>query len=129
MRIVIPEQANQDSKGFFIQIATANWKQLKQIGILKDKERGGHYHKNNEEWFLVQNGRVEVKIQGQDKTERIYFFRMGDMFVVEKGEKDFDGAIRELKEETGIDYKILTFRVIEKGHSFNHVSHVIEIFH
>ena len=41
------------------------------------------------------------------QTHRGYYsFPKGKL---EKGEKDFDGAIRELKEETGIDYKILTF--------------------
>jgi len=85
MRIQMPEYSKMDDRGTIVQLATGNWKQIKMIFIMKGKSRGGHFHKKNEELFMVINGRMELEIPSPD-GKRIYIFKNGDSFVVEKGE-------------------------------------------
>jgi len=79
-----PEYVKQDERGVIIQIATGNWKMVKQIAIRKNASRGNHYHKLTGELFIVWQGCVEVELVGVDKVKKTYFYRVGDIFQVDK---------------------------------------------
>lgn len=83
MRLLIPEFSQQDERGAIVQVATGQYQQIVKIFTKQGKIRGGHWHKNNNETFLVITGRIELRIK-KDGIERIYYLKAGDDFLVEE---------------------------------------------
>jgi dTDP-4-dehydrorhamnose 3,5-epimerase-like enzyme len=58
-----PEFKFEDSRGNFKQLFSCGWKQVNIIISEANSTRGGHYHKNNKEFFYVIEGAFELKLQ------------------------------------------------------------------
>lgn len=76
-----------DPRGTIVGLLnTGIWREVNLIASDAGAIRGGHYHKQTEECFLILSGSIRVKFRkpaefGQDIKEEV-LFQAGDVFIV-----------------------------------------------
>jgi len=78
-----PEFTHNDERGELKQIFSTGWSQANLINSIKESERGGHFHKNNNELFFIISGAFELTLE---KDEKIHIINISknDMFIIHK---------------------------------------------
>lgn len=82
LKILKPDFKHLDERGSLIQLVHDGFRQVNVIHSTKDSQRGGHYHKVNQEAFFVISGHLFLNLSFHEKREH-YEFRAGDMFLIE----------------------------------------------
>ncbi len=78
---------HSDTRGYITGLLnTGTWREVNFIASEAGTIRGGHYHKQTEECFLILTGRILVTFRkpiehAQDVKEEI-LFKAGDVFIV-----------------------------------------------
>jgi dTDP-4-dehydrorhamnose 3,5-epimerase-like enzyme len=84
MQKLLPYELVQDERGAFLGITRENWAEINFIETRADQIRGGHYHKETRELFLIISGEIDVVVDNIKSGEHIEFAaNKGDIFVVE----------------------------------------------
>ncbi len=76
----------ENQKGFFIQLVHSGWSQVNVLKSPKGCNRGGHYHKINNEAFYVIEGKIKLLLEVDDKKE-VSELQDGDFFMVKPYQK------------------------------------------
>ena len=76
-----------DDRGSIVGLVNfGKWEELNIIESLKDTVRGGHYHLNTTEIFIILEGRIEVFLENINQGEtRTFEVSKGDVFLIRPG--------------------------------------------
>lgn len=78
LKIIETDFSFTDNRGTIVQLIHDGYRQINVISSKKGVERGGHYHKKNEEAFYIVSGKLEVTVNGTSRC-----FKEGDFFGIE----------------------------------------------
>lgn len=81
IEILTPNFMFQDDRGALIQLVRDGFKQINIIESKASCQRGGHYHKLNNEAFYIIQGRFDL-IVNKNGEVKSYQFSKGDMFLI-----------------------------------------------
>ena len=81
VKIVEPNFIFENEKGKLTQLVREGWNQINVITSVAGSDRGGHYHKINNEGFYIISGKIQL-ILVEDDVEEKYTFSSGDMFII-----------------------------------------------
>ena len=80
-----------DKRGSFLGLVNfGNWKEINIICSEADTVRGGHYHKNTDELFLILEGKIKITLQKVlgnkvlDNEKKTFDVQEGDVFLIKK---------------------------------------------
>ena len=80
-----------DKRGSFLGLINfGNWKEINIICSEADTVRGGHYHENTDELFLILEGKIKITLQKVldnkvlDNEKKIFGVQEGDVFLIKK---------------------------------------------
>lgn len=73
------EFANEN--GSLVQLVHEGWNQVNVLNSGKGSNRGGHYHKENEEAFYIVSGEINLILDNGTETQKANF-KAGDMFLI-----------------------------------------------
>lgn len=74
-----------DDRGSFIGLVNSGtWKEINLITSDKNSIRGGHYHKNTIETFIILDGEIDVKVYLPNYPDEyeVYNVKAGDVFMI-----------------------------------------------
>lgn len=81
LTVVEPDFIFEDARGKLVQLVHNGFKQANYVFSAKGSFRGGHYHKENTEYFYVISGSFKILVE-MDEDREEYIFGAGDMFSV-----------------------------------------------
>lgn len=81
IKMLKPDFELKNEKGSLVQIVHEGWKQINVLNSMKGNNRGGHYHKENEEAFYIVSGEINL-ILDDGNTKEITNLKSGDMFLI-----------------------------------------------
>lgn len=81
VKIIEPNFIFDNEKGKLVQLVREGWNQINVITSKAGTNRGGHFHKINNEGFYIINGKINLTLK-KDGIEENYIFQDGDMFVI-----------------------------------------------
>lgn len=84
IKILTPDFEFSDERGFLCQLVHEGYSQVNLVRSIGGAERGGHFHRLNNEAFYVVEGSFTVRVTLDGETES-RTFRKGDMFLIPKG--------------------------------------------
>ena len=80
-----------DKRGSFLGLINfGNWKEINIICSEADTVRGGHYHENTDELFLILEGKIKITLQKVldnkvlDNEKKTFDVQEGDVFLIKK---------------------------------------------
>ena len=76
-----PDFEFSNENGSLVQLVHEGWKQVNVLDSKKGSNRGGHYHKENEEAFYIVSGEIILTLDDGNDSERTNF-KAGDMFLI-----------------------------------------------
>lgn len=82
VKILKPDFEFSNENGSLVQLVHTGWNQVNVLDSKKGSNRGGHYHKENEEAFYIVSGEINL-ILDNGKEEEKTNFKAGDMFLIE----------------------------------------------
>ena len=74
-----------DNRGNFVGLVNFGaWREINLITSDKNSIRGGHYHKNTIETFIILDGEIDVKVYLHNYPDqyKVYFVKAGDVFMI-----------------------------------------------
>ena len=88
MQMLTPFREFSDSRGRMLGVINdGQWEEINYLETAASCMRGGHFHRDTRELFLILNGTIRVRIRPQGSTEiRETLVSAGSIFVVEPGE-------------------------------------------
>ena len=88
MQILSPYRRFDDSRGRMLGVINdGQWEEINYVETAASCVRGGHYHRDTRELFLIISGTVKVRIRALDQPEvQEFTVSSGSIFVVEPGE-------------------------------------------
>lgn len=81
MKRIKPDFEFGDERGKLVQLIHDGYKQVNVITSKAGFQRGGHYHKINNEAFFVVSGKFDVILRKDNQKEK-YTFSSGEMFCI-----------------------------------------------
>ena len=80
-----------DERGSFLGLINfGTWKEVNIICSEADTVRGGHYHENTDELFLILEGKIKITLQKVlvnkvlDNEKETFDVQEGDVFLIKK---------------------------------------------
>jgi quercetin dioxygenase-like cupin family protein len=88
LTILEPYRQFSDSRGQMLGVINdGKWEEINYIETAAGCVRGGHYHRNTRELFLIISGTIKVRIRPVNGRKiKEHTFYGGDIFVIEPGE-------------------------------------------
>ena len=88
MQILNPYRHFDDSRGRMLGVINdGQWEEINYIETAAFCTRGGHYHRDTRELFLLISGTVKVRIRAHDRRDiQEFTLSGGSIFVVDPGE-------------------------------------------
>lgn len=95
MQILNPYRHFDDSRGRMLGVINdGQWEEINYIETAASCTRGGHYHRNTRELFLLISGTIKVRIRALDRQDfQEFTLSGGSIFVVEPGEAHWFEAL------------------------------------
>ena len=81
IRTINPDFCYNDDRGSLVQLVHEGYKQVNVITSKAGAQRGGHYHKDNDESFYVISGALRLDAYCDNESESREFYA-GDFFGV-----------------------------------------------
>ena len=86
MTVLQPFREFADARGRMLGVVNeGQWEEINFVETVAGQVRGGHYHRETRELFLIISGDLRVRI-ARDGTESQHDFGAGAVFVIEPGE-------------------------------------------
>ena len=85
IKILSPYFVHEDERGLITGLAQeGNWKEVNIITSKNGSRRGGHYHKQCVEMFIILSGMVKLHLQSEKDKDRVMTLvvKKGDVFIV-----------------------------------------------
>ena len=86
MTILEPYRQFADARGRILGVVNeGQWEEINFVETAAGQSRGGHFHRETRELFLIISGEIRVRI-GEGPGESTHDFGPGAVFVIEPGE-------------------------------------------
>ena len=86
MTIIEPYRQFADARGRMLGVINqGQWEEINFVETAAGQVRGGHFHRETRELFLIISGDIRVRI-ARDGLESQHDFGPGSVFVIEPGE-------------------------------------------
>lgn len=88
MQMLTPFRQFSDSRGRMLGVINdGQWEEINLLETAECCTRGGHFHRNTRELFLILKGTIRVRIRPQGASEvQETLVSEGSIFVIEPGE-------------------------------------------
>jgi mannose-6-phosphate isomerase-like protein (cupin superfamily) len=87
MHVLEPYRQFSDARGSMLGVINAgSWEEINLVETGADQRRGGHFHRETRELFLMLEGRIRVRIARPGQPVDIREFGAGEIFVIEPHE-------------------------------------------
>ena len=88
MQMLTPFREFSDSRGRMLGVINdGQWEEINYLETAASCMRGGHFHRDTRELFLILNGTIRVRIRPAGSTEICEtLISAGSIFVIEPGE-------------------------------------------
>lgn len=88
MQMLTPYRQFSDSRGRMLGVVNdGQWEEINYIETAASCTRGGHFHRDTRELFLVLSGSIRVRVRPEWSSEvRETIVEAGSIFIVEPGE-------------------------------------------
>lgn len=93
MTILEPYRQFADARGRMLGVINDGlWEEINFVETVAGQVRGGHYHRETRELFLILGGDIRVRI-ARDGVESQHDFGPGAIFIIEPGEAHWFDAL------------------------------------
>ena len=93
MTILEPYRQFADARGRMLGVINeGQWEEINFVETAAGQVRGGHYHRETRELFLMISGDIRVRIV-RDGVASLHDFGPGSVFVIEPGESHWFEAL------------------------------------
>ena len=88
MQILNPYRSFQDSRGRMLGVINdGQWEEINYVETAASCVRGGHYHRDTRELFLIISGTIKARVRALDRRDvQEFTLSAGSICVVEPGE-------------------------------------------
>jgi len=88
MTILTAYRHFSDARGHMLGVINdGQWEEINYVTSAAGCTRGGHYHRDTRELFLLISGTIQVRVRPLDSDQvQEYMFSKGSIFVIEPGE-------------------------------------------
>jgi mannose-6-phosphate isomerase-like protein (cupin superfamily) len=86
MTVLEPYRQFADARGRMLGVINeGQWEEINFVETAAGQVRGGHFHRETRELFLIISGEIRVRIVDQGR-DSLHDFGPGSVFVIEPGE-------------------------------------------